>query len=137
MNKKDDRGILYRTGLEIPEPWASRMLEVGLIDPRPGYDPKPSYRALSDKAGLNVGTVSRLISGKKDPRRASPETLSSMAKALQIPVTEMREWFQFEENSLGDQYIPPPTSRLLTTKERSIIDDMIHALVRNRLDEES
>lgn len=129
MNEKDDRSIIYQLGLEVPEPWQSRMIELGYVNPRSG---EASYRALSRETGLHQTTVSKLISGRADPRRVEPDTLRKIADALRVDVGKMMEWFNSglsaEELEI---YKPPPSSRMLTASERKMVDNLILSLVAN------
>jgi transcriptional regulator with XRE-family HTH domain len=45
-----------------------------------------STRALGHKAGLSSGELSRLENGKRSPQ---PDTLTALAKALNVPVADM------------------------------------------------
>lgn len=114
--------LRYAIGMEIPEPWSSAMLKAGLTDPSTG---QPSYRALGREAGIHPTTVANLISGRKDPLKARPETIASISEAIQVPEGILWEWFgEFRDVGLGP-YRPPEGSEALTQDQRDKVDNLI------------
>lgn len=107
---------------EVPEPWASRMVEKKFTDTR--YDvAAPSMSRLAEAIGVHTSTVSSAIRGTRKP---SAETVAALAEALGADVAQ---W-------LGGQYHgpwePPAASALLTDRQRKAVEEIIHVMTERQ-----
>ncbi|WP_157978336.1 MULTISPECIES: hypothetical protein [Nocardia] len=112
-----------------PEPWASRMTEKGLVNPRTG---KPSMRELAGAAGLAPATVQRLIgataTGSGHRNTPDTKTINKLAQALELSTDTIRDWFAIE----GEDWEPPSGMNVLTQDDLMTVDAVILRLIAMR-----
>lgn len=111
----------------VPEPWASRMVQLRLVDPRFDYD-VPSMSALASRADLHTSTVSSVIHGR---RKASTETAAALARVLG---PEAQEWLGITVE-LGP-YRPPIESSMLSGRQRRALTELIRSMVSDGRDDD-
>lgn len=103
---------------EIPEPWATRMVERGYTDRRSGGQ-GPGMGALAEATGLHTSTISEAINGRRTP---SPKTVNELVDKLGEDVAE---W-------LGVKYFgpwtPPAAVTALTRRQRKALEELIVAM---------
>lgn len=107
----------------IPDPWKSAANAKGI---------RPSYRPLGDRAGLAHETVRRVISGQS----VSKQSILKLADALGVDVEKIHEWRQEAVPDYGAEFQPDPSSSLLTTDERAVINSLIRMLTEGRGEDE-
>ena len=107
---------------DVPEPWATRMVERGFTDPRYAQD-RPSMSRLAESLDIHTSTVSAAIRGT---RRTSPETVVALAEALGDDVAE---WLGVEYHG---KWQPPPASSLLTDRQRKAIEELINSMTERQ-----
>lgn len=107
---------------EVPEPWASRMVERGFTDPRYNDD-RPSLSALRDASGVHVSTISNAIRGKRTP---SAGTISALVAVLGDDVAG---WLGSVAVS---PWTPPAEASLLTDRQRKAVEEIIRAMTEHR-----
>lgn len=100
----------------VPEPWASRMVERGLVR----ADGAPNMSMLARRAGIAVETARRAILGIG---RASPDTVARLVEHLG---PEAQDWLG-QKVDLGP-YEPPSEAALLTQRERWVLDQLIRVI---------
>jgi len=86
---------------QVPEPWASRMIERGLVQ----RDGRANISALARKAQVAVETARRVLNGTGTP---DPETVLRLAEVLGM---DIQEWVG-QKVDLGP-YDPPDEAVLL------------------------
>lgn len=111
---------------EVPEPWASQMVRVGLTD-----RDRPSIRALARAAQTatksnrpSVEAVRRMLHGIV---ASEPETIAAVAEALRLDVRTVSSWAG-TARSVVEPYRPPAEADLLTPKQRKAVDQIIRAM---------
>lgn len=107
---------------EIPEPWASRMIDRGFTDPRYKHD-VASMSALAASVGLHTSTISGTIRGK---RAAKAETVNALVAALGDDVAG---WLGAEHHGAWQ---PPAASALLTPRQRKALNELILSMTSER-----
>ena len=103
----------------IPDPWRSQAERKGIT---------PTYRPLGDRAGLAHETVRRVISGQS----VSKHSIRKLADALGVDVETIHEWRHEAPPDYGAMFEPDPSSMLLTTEERAVINSLIRLLTEGR-----
>ena len=112
---------------QVPEPWATAMIEVGFTDPR--YDdPRPSMSRLAEAAGVHTTTVSRMVHGLKRP---DPANVARVADALRKDVREVSKWVR-QARTAPVEYTVPSEVNLLTRREQDAISELIRAIAATR-----
>ena len=112
---------------QVPEPWATAMIEVGFTDPR--YDdPRPSMSRLAEAAGVHTTTVSRMVHGLKRP---DPANVARVADALRRDVREVSGWVR-QARTAPIEYTVPSEVNLLTRREQDAISELIRAIAATR-----
>ena len=101
---------------EVPEPWASRMIERGVTR----QDGRANITRLAKQADLAVETARRAIKGIGEP---SPATVAAIAGVLGWDV---QNWMGVKIE-LGP-YSPPEESALLTSPQRDALTTLIRAI---------
>lgn len=104
---------------DVPEPWASRMVELRLVDPRYALD-IPSLSALAAEADLHPSTVSAVVNGR---RRATVATAKALIGVLG---SDVQDWLGIHLE-LGP-WTPPEASAQLTKSQRTALDDLIRSI---------
>lgn len=105
----------------MPEPWKSWADSVNLN----------SYRKIAEAADLATGTVHYAILGKRST--VSPDTITGLAKALRKTEAEISQALGVGKLESGvTPYVPPEEAKLLTARERNLIDETIRVLVLAR-----
>jgi transcriptional regulator with XRE-family HTH domain len=112
---------------EIPEPWATALVEAGCVDPRGTVD-RPSLRQLSDRTGIAVTTLTNLVTGR---RRTTQDNIDRVAAALGKSPRLVTEWAG-RQRTIGTPYAPPADASLLDDRERRAVDEMINLLAREK-----
>lgn len=84
-----------------------------------------SRTRLGVAAGVPTSTVTGLITGE---RRASERTMESVAAALGVEITTIREWAALARGE-QEPYQPPPEANRLDRRTRKAIDELIRAIV--------
>ena len=107
---------------EVPEPWASRMVECGFTDPR-YLDDRPSMTRLGERIGIHTTTISSAIHGR---RRASAATVSALVEALGPDVAG---WLGAGQAAA---WTPPAEAALLTDRQRKAVEELIRAMAEQR-----
>lgn len=105
---------------DIPEPWATRLIQRDFTDRRSTRSKRASLGALADKIGVNTTTISEAISGK---RRPTVETVKALVRELGPDVAE---WLGVP---IREPYEPPPEADLLTLRQRKAITELIRSFV--------
>lgn len=121
-------------GTSVLENFAKYVMEAAL---QAGYDVRPGKRTgdkkrLSEDAGMDPGTLSRLLSAERMPE---PRSFAGLAKALRIPLTTMLvEAGIIPAESLTQSHLQSVGSRPITPDEVAeswgIHDDAGRELVR-------
>ncbi len=101
---------------EVPEPWATRMVERGYTR----RDGGANISELARKAGLAVETVRRVVHGIGTP---GPETVAALVDKLGADV---EDWTG--QHVTAGPYVPPSESALLTGPQRDALTDLIRAI---------
>lgn len=105
----------------MPEPWKSWADSANLN----------SYRKIAEAADLATGTVHYAILGKRST--VSPDTITGLAKALRKTEAEISQALGVGKLEGGvTPYVPPEEAKLLTARERNLIDETIRVLVLAR-----
>lgn len=107
---------------DLPDAWAKRMVNLGL-----SYRGKPSARALADRAGVTVGATLRVIFREN----YGEDTALALGQALRDPGF-VADWVAIP---LGEEYLPPAASRMLTPQQRVLVDELIRELARKERDD--
>lgn len=115
---------------DIPEPWATALVEAGLVDPR-GRDDRPSLRQLSERTGIATTTLSQMVQGG---RRTRQDNIDRVADALRVDPRKVAEWVG-RARTVAKPYDPPPVASLLDERERKAIDEVINLLARGKMDD--
>lgn len=112
---------------EIREPWASAMVQAGLVDPRNG---RPSMSRLAEAAESHPSTISAMIAGR---RRTSTDLLDRVAVALKMADQreEVYAWAGVAKEN-GTSFRPHPDADLLTDPERRIVNELIRVMTLGR-----
>lgn len=105
----------------IPEPWASRMVDLGFE-----YQGRPSTRALAERAGVTVNAALRVIHREN----FGDSTAIALGSALQDSAF-VADWVSQPQ---GDTYTPPPQARHLTPRQRNLVDELIRELAQGESD---
>lgn len=100
---------------EVPEPWASRMIDRGFTR----RDGGPNVTRLADATGLSIETARRAVKGIGTP---NPPTVAALVEALGPDV----EAWTGQKVAAGP-YVPPAESALLTTRQRKALTELIRA----------
>ena len=87
--------------------------------------PRPSNRKIADMAKVSPATVDRLMKGQVDTRI---ENIDAVADILGVPRREARQLASLPATS-GGPYQPPEESRLLDSRQRAALDELIRAFV--------
>lgn len=111
----------------IPEPWATAMIEAGFKDPRYADD-RPSLGALADAAGIHTTTVSRMV---HKTGAAKTQNVAAVARALRKDVVEVSAWVR-QARTETEPYTAPPEADLLNRRERAALDELIRAVTETR-----
>lgn len=109
---------------DVPEPWASAMLDARVVDPRYG---RPSWSALAREVGVHTSTITAMVNGT---RETSPEIIERVAIALRQTPRTISQWLNVVE--VREAYEPPEESRYLTDAERAAISALISAIAAER-----
>src|SRR5690625_2592512 len=104
---------------DIPDPWRPAAERRGI---------PPTYRPLAARAKVSHETVRRLIQG----RTTSETTVRKVADALGVDVEKIHEWRGEAPPDYGAKFDPDPSSVLLTTDERAVINSLIRLLTDGR-----
>lgn len=110
---------------EVPEPWASRMVDRGFTDPRYSTD-IPSLSRLAEACGMHTSTISSAIKGTG--RKPSAATVVALTRVLGDDVAE---WLGEERATAWE---PPAESSLLTDRQRKAVEEIIRAMTERRED---
>lgn len=110
------------TRLSVPEPWASRMVDCGFVDPRTG---EASLSALNTAGGPAVETLRRLVHGWGKPQE---ETIRVVAALLRVAPKQIRLWANVPTGE-NEPYTPPAESARLTQRQRRAIDELIRSML--------
>lgn len=100
---------------DIPGAWADRMVKLGFE-----YHGRPSARALADHAGVTVNAALRVIF-RENFGEATALALGASMQDQQF----VADWVAIP---LGAEYQPPTASRMLTPRQRLLVDELINAL---------
>jgi len=114
---------------DIPEPWATALVEAGFTDGR-FTEPRPSLRKLAEHAGVGTSTISNMIYSK---RRTEQDTIDRVAEALRADPILIAQWAG-RERSEREPYRPHPDANLLDEQERRAINEVIGLLTKGRSD---
>lgn len=106
---------------DVPEPWASRMVQRGLTR----RDGRPNISALARSAGVAVETARRVVHGVGI---ADAGTVAALATVLG---DDIAGWLDWRAEGL-DVWEPPSESRLLTREEREVLDRLVRLMVIDR-----
>lgn len=109
---------------DVPEPWASAMIEAGCIDPR-RKDAVASLNALGRRVGLSTETVRRLIRGDGEPE---PDTLERIAGVLG---PDAYEWAE-RAKAARHTWAAPPEAAFLTDDEGRTLTRLIRQMTEHR-----
>ncbi len=112
---------------QVPEPWASALVKVGLTDPR-FSDPQPSLGRLASAIGVHTTTVSNMVHGRKV---TSPATVEAAAKALRVDVREVASWVS-QSRSVRAPYKVPDEVNNLSQRQQDAISELIRAMAEGR-----
>lgn len=107
---------------DVPEPWASRMVEKGFTDPRYNDD-RPSMSRLAEHIDAHTSTVSAAIRGT---RRTKSEVVVALAEALGDDVAG---WLGVEYHG---RWSPPPAASLLTDRQRKALEELINSMTERQ-----
>lgn len=110
--------------IDVPDPWASAMIEAGCVDPR-RKDDVASLNALGRRVGLSTETVRRLIRGEGEPE---PGTLEKIAGVLGPNAYEWAE----RAKAARDTWAAPPEAAFLTEDEGQTITRLIRQMTEHR-----
>jgi hypothetical protein len=106
---------------DVPEPWASRMVQRGLTR----RDGQPNISALARSAGVAVETARRVVHGVGI---ADAGTVAALATVLG---DDIAGWLDWRAEGL-DVWEPPSESRLLNREEREVLDRLVRLMVMDR-----
>lgn len=107
---------------EVPEPWRTRLIDRGFVDPRYN-DERPSLRRLGTEIDVHPSTISNAISGRS---RASEETVARLVEALGDDVAG---WLG---RIRPRQWTPPAEASLLTDRQRKAVEELIRAMTERQ-----
>lgn len=108
---------------EVPEPWATAMIEAGHVDPRYKTD-VASMRQLADAAGTTTSTISAMVTGSRD---TDGEILNRVAAALMVDPKVVFGWAG-RARSQGRPFEPHRDADLLTAEEQDAVNELIRLL---------
>ncbi|QWS68282.1 Cro protein [Gordonia phage VanLee] len=114
---------------QIPEPWYSALERANLTSAISG---EPAIDPLAQKAGLAPSTVHNILDGRVAPHRVRPATISALAEALNVKPATVQKWIGGREWGDSSEWVPPAEARLLTLRERKVVEQMIRCLAANR-----
>ncbi|MFF8876140.1 helix-turn-helix domain-containing protein, partial [Streptomyces massasporeus] len=117
--------------MDVPEPWASAMENVGAVSPQTG---RASLNRLAEKAGVHATTISNLIKGRT--RLPDMETITQIATALKKRPQVVASWLNLSWDE-PTPYEPPAEAMLMDPTERETVDRVIRAIVRHKLERQS
>lgn len=107
------------SGRDVPEPWATRLVEKGFTDGRSPKVARPSMKNLAESIGVHTTTVTAAIFRE---RQTKADVIVALVNALGADVAE---W-------LGVQYHgpwnPPAASSLLTDRQRKALEELIGSM---------
>lgn len=103
------------------------MIRAGLVDKRNG---RPSMSRLAEAADTHASTISAMMSGS---RQTSPDIVERVAKALgmESQLAEVFAWVG-RVRQVEAAFVPHPDAELLTSGERSVINELIRVMVAGR-----
>lgn len=106
--------------------WDSALVSAGLVDPRNG---NPSRNQLAKRVGMSSSALNAVIDGRSEPRAM---TIQKIADALGVDVRIVSSWVG-QERTERDPYAPPAEADLLTDRQRRAVDEIIRAIVAERV----
>lgn len=110
---------------EIPEPWATAMIQKGFVDAS-GH---PMIRPLADAAGIHQASMGRVIKGEG---KAYPRNVIKIARALGGSQEEVTSWIEkTTPHGEAQTYTPPPAAHLLKASQRKALDRFINEFHRS------
>lgn len=107
---------------DIPEPWATAMVDRGFTDRRTKV-PRPSARALADAAGVHATTVLAMIGGAA----SDPRSVQAVADALGQRPETVSGWID-PARIVRDPWVPPDEVHLLDRRQRDALTELIRAM---------
>lgn len=87
--------------------------------------PRLSNRDIAKRADVSSPTVDRLMKGEVDTR---VENIDAVADVLRVPRPEARRLAKLPYTD-GDPYTGPTESRLLSSRQRAALDELIRSFV--------
>lgn len=114
---------------EIPEPWASAMVESGFVDGRVRTGPaRPSTRSLASASGVHATTIARMIAGEVE---TDHQNVVRVAKALRLSPVTVSQWVG-QARTERAPWEPPASVHQLTRREQSALSELINAMAAAR-----
>lgn len=101
---------------QLPADWAKLAERKGI---------RPSFRAISQRAGVAITTVTRLIT----EGRTSPETVTAVAEALGVTEAKIHELAGLAAGDLGP-WSPPVEAHQLGGPEREALEQLIRVMAK-------
>lgn len=107
------------SGREVPEPWATRLVEKGFTDGRSQKVARPSMSNLADAIGVHTTTVAAAIFRE---RQTKADVIVDLVNALGPDVAE---WLGVPYHG---PWTPPAVSSLLTERQRKALEEIINVM---------
>lgn len=104
--------------IELPKALERAMLDAGLVDPRTG---NPSLNQWSKESGVHTSTISGFINGRK----ARPENVQKLAKALGVSPAAV---YGMVGRNLFP-WTPPQGTERLNVRQRQALNELILAFI--------
>lgn len=108
-----------------PEPWASRMVEMGMVDRGAPSITQLAARArdFTGTATPSMETVRRWVFGDR-VGNIHPTVSGALAGALDVPIGTILEWVGAQAGQ-STPWVPPPASARLTSEQRKAMDQLV------------
>lgn len=114
--------------MEIPEPWATALIEAGITDPRNAS--RPSWQELRRRTGIHPSTLTAMAYGM---RATKQENIDKVAEAIRVPPQQVAEWVG-RARTVREPYAPPAEANLLDRDERQAVDRIIALLAKTKME---
>lgn len=122
-----ERGRSVDVNREAPEPWASALIDAGLVDPR-GKTPRASMSALARATGAHTSTITEMVFGG---RRTDDAVIELTARALGRDVREVARWAG-RTRTVREPYEVPDEVHRLTRRQQAALTELIRAIAEER-----
>ena len=110
---------------DVPEPWATAMIEAGCVDPRRKVH-VASRTQLAHRAGLSVETIRRMIRGEGVAERSNVQAVADVLG------DEVFDWVN-RARANPQPWEPPDEASLLSHDQGAVISQLIKWITSNAI----